>query len=62
MNKNNTRLWILSLIIISIVTVIWAYCNIVGIELPDVAVRIMGILDLCAIPILIYTSKKKKER
>ena len=62
MDKKNTRLWGLSLLIISIVTVIWAVCNIVGLELPDVAVRIMGVLDICAIPVLVYTSTKKKEK
>lgn len=56
--KKNTRLWELSLIIISVVTVIWAVCNMAGIELPDVAVRIMGILNICALPVLAYTSIK----
>ena len=56
MDKKNTRLWCLSLLIISIVRVIWAVCNIAGIELPDVAVRIMGVLDICAVPVLAYTS------
>ena len=54
--KKNTILWSLSLIIISVVTVIWAVCNIAGIELPDVAVRIMGVLEICALPVLVYTS------
>lgn len=62
MDKKNTRLWCLSLLIISIVTVIWAVCNMIGLELPDVAVRIMGVLDICAIPVLVYTSIKKKEK
>ncbi len=60
MNKKTTILWWLSLIIISVVTVIWAVCNIVGIELSDMTVRIMGALDICAMPVLIYTSIKKK--
>ena len=62
MDKKNSRLWSLSLLIISIVTVIWAVCNIAGIELPDAAVRIMGVIDICAIPVLVYTSIKKKEK
>ena len=62
MHKKNTILWCLSLLIISIVTVILAVCNMVGIELPDVVVRIMGVLDICALPVLVYTSIKKKER
>ncbi|MCI8410014.1 MAG: hypothetical protein HFJ09_12215 [Lachnospiraceae bacterium] len=62
MNRKNTRLWCLSLIVISVITVIWAVCNMAGIELSDMAVRIMGVLDICAIPVLIYTSIKKKDR
>lgn len=60
MDKKNTRLWGLSLIIISVVTIIWAACNMIGIGLPDTVVRIMGVLDICAIPVLVYTSIKKK--
>lgn len=62
MDKKYTRLWSLSLITISVVTVIWAVCNLVNIELPDVIVRIMGVLDICAIPVLVYTSIKKRDK
>ena len=60
MDKKNRILWGLSLFIISIVSVIWVVCALVGIEISDVAIRIMGVLDLCAIPVLIYTSLKNK--
>ena len=60
MDKKNRILWGLSLFIISIVSVIWVVCALVGIEISDVAIRIMGVLDLCAIPVLIYTSLKDK--
>lgn len=60
MDKKNTRLWSLSLFIISVVTIIWAVCNIAEIELPDAVVRIMGVLDISAIPVLVYTSIKKR--
>ena len=33
-----------------------------GIELADAAIRIMGVLDICAIPVLIYTSIKIRKR
>lgn len=62
MNKKYMRLWCLSLFVISIVTVIWAVCNIVGIELPDVVVRIMGVLDICALPVLVFTSINIKRK
>ena len=60
MDKKIRILWGLSLFIISIVSVIWVVCALVGIEISDVAIRIMGVLDLCAIPVLIYTSLKDK--
>ena len=36
-----------------------AGANVVGIELPDVAVRILGIVDLIALPFLAYSTVKK---
>lgn len=62
MNKKYMRLWCLSLFVIGIVTVIWAVCNIVGIELPDVVVRIMGVLEICALPVLVFTSINIKRK
>ena len=59
MDKKNKRLWSISLLIISVVTLILAVCKFVGIELSDVAVRIMGVLDICALPVLVYTSIKR---
>ena len=62
MKKKYMRLWGLSLFVIGIVTVIWAVCNIVGIELSDVVVRIMGVLEICALPVLAFTSINIKRR
>lgn len=58
MNKMNTRLWGFSLFVISVIVLIMAFCNLVEIELSDAVVRIMGVLDICAIPVLAYTSIK----
>ena len=59
MKKKNTRLWWgLSLFLNSVIAVILAVCNIAAIDLPDVAVRIMGVMEICAIPVLVYTSIK----
>ena len=52
MKKKNDLLWSLSLMVIGIVTFILASSHIVGTELPDVAVRVLGIIDLIAIPFL----------
>ena len=59
MEKRNNLLWSLSLLVIGIATVILAGSNIIGIELPDIAVRITGVIDLIALPVLAYTTVKK---
>ncbi|MBR2259911.1 MAG: hypothetical protein IJ899_21760 [Blautia sp.] len=58
---NKKLLWTISLFVICCITIIWTVCNFAGVNLPDTAVRIMGILDLCAIPILIYSSINRKQ-
>ena len=59
---NHKSLWTLSLLVICWITIIWTVCKFAGIDLPDSVVRIMGILDLCAIPVLVYTTIKVKEQ
>ena len=59
MKNKNTLLWSISLIVIGAATLILAGSNIIGIELPDVIVRIIGIVDLIALPVLAYTTVKK---
>lgn len=58
MKKKNDLVWSLSLMVIGVVTFILASSNIVGIELPDVAVRVLGIIDLIAIPVLVFSTMK----
>ena len=45
--------------IIGIATFILAGSNIIGIELPDIVIRIIGTIDLIALPFLAYTTVKK---
>jgi len=59
MKKKYDLMWSLSLLIIGAATVILAGSKIVVSELPDIAVRIIGIVDLTALPILAYTTVKK---
>lgn len=59
MKKKNDLMWGFSLMIIGAATVILAGSNIIGTELPDIAVRIIGIIDLIALPVLAFTSVKK---
>ena len=59
---NHNILWTLSLLTICIIVIIWTVCSFAGIDLPDLAVRIMGIIDLCAIPVLIYSTLKMRKK
>ena len=60
MDNKNTLLWSLSLIVITLVTLIWVISSFAGIKLPDTVIRILGILDICAIPVLVFTSIRKR--
>lgn len=62
MKKKYDFLWSISLLSIGIATLILAGANIVGIELPDIAVRILGIVDLISIPFLVYSTVKKAKK
>lgn len=62
MKKKNDLVWSISLMLIGIATFILAGANVVGIELPDVAVRILGIVDLIALPFLAYSTVKKVKK
>lgn len=53
-------MWSISLIIIGIATIILAGANIiVAIELPDFAVRVLGVIDLVSLPALVFSTVKK---
>ncbi len=60
----NDLMWSLSLLIIGIVTIIFASVKHFGIELPDAAVRILGVVDLISLPVLAYSTviKMKKNK
>lgn len=59
MKKRNDLLWSISLLVIGIATIILSGSNIIGIELPDIIVRIIGVIDLLFLPVLAYTTVKK---
>ena len=50
----------MSLFIISIATIIFAGSNLFGIELSDILVRIIGISEIVALPILVFTTIKRQ--
>ena len=57
--KKTNLFWAFSLIVIGICSVILAGSSILGIKLPDLIVRTIGIIDLIALPLLAYTTVKK---
>lgn len=57
--KTINLLWSFSLTAIGICTVILAGANLLSIDLPDPVTRIVGLIDLLALPILGYTTVKK---
>ena len=59
MKKRNDLLWSICLLVIGIATIILSGSNIIGIELSDIVVRIIGVIDLLALPVLAYTTVKK---
>ena len=59
MKKRNDLLWSISLLVIGLATIILTGLNIIGIDVPDIVVRIMGVIDLLALPVLAYTTVKK---
>ncbi len=62
MNKKNDLIWIISLVIIGIATVILAGSNIIGLMLSDAIVRVIGIIDLIALPFAAFTTVKKMKK
>lgn len=62
MKKKNDLVWSISLLVVGLASLILAGTNIVGIELPDVAVRMLGVVDLIALPFLAYSTVKKVKK
>ena len=60
-SKKINIMWSVSLIIIGVATIILAGANIIGIELPDIAARILGVLDLISLPVLAFSTVKKAQ-
>ena len=60
--KRIDRVWAISLFVAGIATMILIGSNIVGVRLPDLAVRIIGVLDLIAIFTLSFSTVKKLKK
>lgn len=55
-------MWSASLMVIGVATFILAGANIISIEMPDIAVRVLGTLDLISLPVLVFASVKRIEQ
>ena len=62
MKTKNDLVWCISLMIIGVATFVLAGSNIIGVELQDVVIRIIGMVDLIALPFLVYTTIKKGKK
>ncbi|MCI7351327.1 MAG: hypothetical protein MSH60_11355 [Ruminococcus sp.] len=60
-SKKINIMWSVSLIIIGVATIILAGASFLGIELPDIAARILGVLDLISLPVLAFSTVKKAQ-
>lgn len=57
--KRTDRVWAISLFVAGIATVILAGSHFAGVRLPDMVVRIIGVLDLIAIFALSFLTVRK---
>ena len=53
-------LWGVSLLTIGVITLVISFSNIFGGELPDVLKIILGVIDIIALFVLVYTSIRYK--
>lgn len=56
--KNYRTAWTISLLVIACINLIRLITSWNGITLSDTMFRLMGVLDMCAVVILVYTSVK----
>lgn len=59
MNKRDELLWSFSLLTICIVNGFVLLNRFFGFTIPDLLRRILGMIDIIAIPVLVYTSVKR---
>lgn len=60
--KVMTLVWSLCLMVIGASTIVLTVCSFAGITLPDILIRILGILNLLALPVLAFTTVKKAKK
>ena len=45
----------ISLMVVGILAIVTGICNIAGIDLPDIVVRAIGVVDIIAVPVLVFS-------
>ncbi len=61
-SKKINAMWSISLLIIGVATFILVGANVIGLELPDIAVRILGLIEIIALPVLGFSTVKKLKK
>jgi hypothetical protein len=56
--KNYRTAWTISLLVIACINIISLVTSWNGINLSDTLRRVMGVLEMCAVVVLVYTSVK----
>lgn len=59
MKRRIDYVWYISMFVVGIATVVLNGPNIIGVDLPDWLTRSMGIIDLVAVFVLIFTTIRK---
>ncbi len=54
--------WCVSLLVMGVIGVLFVSSKLIGFELGDIATRIMGFIELLALPVLVFTTVKKVKR
>lgn len=58
-NKKITIVWSITLLILCVSTLVIVVTRIADIELPDIMIRVLGVVELITLPIFVFTSIKK---
>lgn len=61
-NKRINLVWSISLIVIGIATLIISISSLVGITLPDILIRCLGVIELISLFVLVFTLVRKKNK
>jgi len=58
-SMKNDRLWAVSLLVIAAVTLCFFGTRIMSVGLPDWLCRVMGLIDIAALPVFTYATVRK---